>query len=60
MTDDQFVLAAYLVTALAVLALVAWTVLDQRGRRRELAELEAMGIRRRSAGRNSAREKTTE
>jgi heme exporter protein D len=49
MTDDQFVLAAYLITALAVVALIAWIFLDQRARRNELAELEAMGIRRRSA-----------
>lgn len=50
MTDDQFVLAAYLITALAVVALIAWIFLDQRARRNELAELEAMGIHRRSAG----------
>ncbi|TPW27011.1 heme exporter protein CcmD [Pararhizobium mangrovi] len=51
MNDDAFVLAAYLVTAFAVMALVGFVFLDQRGRRRELAELEAMGIRRRSARR---------
>lgn len=54
MTENEFVFAAYAVTALALAALVAWVVLDQRARRRELAELEAMGIRRRSAGRKPA------
>lgn len=48
MTDGQFVFAAYTITALAILALVAWVFLDQRARRAELAELEAMGVRRRS------------
>jgi len=49
MTHDEFVFAAYAITGLAIAALVLWTWLDQRGRRGELAELEAMGIRRRSA-----------
>jgi len=48
MTHDQFVFAAYAITGLAIAALVLWIWLDQRGRRSELAELEAMGIRRRS------------
>lgn len=49
MTHDQFVFAAYAITGLAIAVLVLWIWLDQRARRTELAELEAMGIRRRSA-----------
>ena len=43
-----YVMAAYAVSALAIAGLVAWIFLDQRARRRELAELEASGARRRS------------
>jgi heme exporter protein D len=44
-----YVLAAYAATAAALAGLVGWILLDYRARRRELAELEAEGIRRRSA-----------
>lgn len=40
---------SYGFAALIVAALICWTWLDGRGRKRELAELEAAGIRRRSA-----------
>ena len=43
-----YVSAAYGFSALAILALVGWILLDQRARKRELAALEASGIRRRS------------
>ena len=43
-----YVTAAYGISALAIAALIAWVVLDSRARRREMAELEAAGIRRRS------------
>lgn len=43
-----YVAAAYAISALALAGLVAWIILDQRARRRELAELEASGTRRRS------------
>ena len=43
-----YVAAAYAISALALGGLVAWILLDQRARRRELAELEASGARRRS------------
>jgi heme exporter protein D len=43
-----YVTAAYAITALVLAGLVGWILLDQRARRRELAELEAAGIRRRS------------
>jgi heme exporter protein D len=49
-----YVAAAYAVSALALAGLVAWIVLDHRARRRELAELEASGARRRSDRRESA------
>ena len=44
-----FILAAYGVTFLAVAALAFFIVDDDRKQRRILAELEARGIRRRSA-----------
>ena len=44
-----YVSAAYGISAIALAALIGWIVLDQRGRIRELAELEASGLRRRSA-----------
>jgi len=43
-----FILAAYGLSALIVVALVVWVVLDGRTQRRRLADLEARGIRRRS------------
>jgi heme exporter protein D len=43
-----YVLAAYGITALTLAGLIAWIVGDHRARRRELAELEAHGLRRRS------------
>ena len=45
-----FILAAYAVTALVLLGLVVWIVVDGRAQRRRIAELEARGVRRRSAG----------
>lgn len=49
MTHFAYVLSAYLATAATVAGLVLWVWLDGRARRRELAVLEAAGIRRRSA-----------
>lgn len=49
-----YVTAAYAVSALAIAGLVVWIFLDQRSRRRELAELEASGARRRSDRGSSA------
>ena len=43
-----YVTAAYGISALALVALMAWVVLDSRARRREMAEMEASGLRRRS------------
>lgn len=47
-THDLYVTAAYAITAIVLAGLIGWILLDQRARRRELAELEAAGIRRRS------------
>jgi len=43
-----YVTAAYSITALVLAGLIGWILLDQRARKRELAELEAAGVRRRS------------
>lgn len=43
-----YVTAAYGVSALAIAGLIAWILLDSRARRREMAELQASGARRRS------------
>ena len=45
----QFVMAAYGCVALVITALIGWTVFDSRRRLAELADLEARGVRRRSA-----------
>ncbi|HWJ71530.1 heme exporter protein D [Kaistia hirudinis] len=50
----SFILAAYGATAVIVIALALWIVLDGRAQRRRLAALEARGIRRRSAKGGSA------
>ncbi len=47
-THDLYVAAAYGITVVVLAGLIGWIWLDQRARRRELAELEAAGIRRRS------------
>lgn len=48
MDHTVFILAAYGVAALGLLALAAYTLLDYRAQTRALAELEARGVRRRS------------
>ena len=48
MSHELFVAAAYGSSALGILALGAWNLIDQRARRAELADLEARGVRRRS------------
>ena len=50
-----YVAAAYGVSALALAGLAWWILADQRARRREVAALEAAGIRRRSDARGSAK-----
>ncbi len=44
-----FIIAAYAVTILVLAGILLWIVLDGRAQKRRLAELEARGIRRRSA-----------
>ena len=44
-----FIIAAYVVTFAAIAALALFIVDDDRKQRRQLAELDAKGIRRRSA-----------
>lgn len=46
-----YILGAYGLAAVIVLALVVWVVTDGRAQRRRLRDLEARGIRRRSAAR---------
>lgn len=53
-----FVIASYGVTAIVVLALIAWVVIDHRIQKARLADLEARGIRRRSAAAATARDET--
>lgn len=48
MSHEAFVFISYAATALAVVGMVFWVVLDGRSRRRELSNLEAAGIKRRS------------
>ncbi len=43
-----FIVAAYAVTAVVVIALISWIVADYMAQRRSLGELEASGVRRRS------------
>ena len=43
-----FIVAAYAVTVLVVIGLVAWVMIDNRAQRRQLAKLQADGATRRS------------
>jgi heme exporter protein D len=44
-----FILAAYGLAILVIAVVFVWIVVDGRAQRRQLAELEARGVRRRSA-----------
>jgi len=44
-----FVIAAYAFAAVILVLLIGWVVVDHRIQKRTLADLEARGIRRRSA-----------
>lgn len=48
MNHALFVAAAYAVSAVALLGLGAWILLDQRARQKEMADLDAAGVKRRS------------
>ena len=43
-----FIFAAYLVTILVVVGLIAWVLADYRAQQRDLADLEARGHGRKS------------
>ena len=45
---DLYVAAAYAAATVGIVGLIVWVLADQRARRRELAQLEASGVRRRS------------
>ncbi|MCO6391080.1 heme exporter protein CcmD [Aliihoeflea aestuarii] len=49
MNHVAFVSAAYGVTFLVLASIALWLFIDHRARKRELADLEARGVRRRSA-----------
>lgn len=49
MTHAGFIAAAYIVTAVVLVGLYLWIVADGRRQARRLADLEARGIKRRSA-----------
>lgn len=55
MTHAGFITAAYLATFGVLLALTGWIILDGRRQRQRLADLEARGVRRRSAGKAEAK-----
>ncbi|MBK8456267.1 MAG: heme exporter protein CcmD [Phyllobacteriaceae bacterium] len=48
MNHDAYVFAAYAISALVIALTVGWVVFDYRGRKADLATLEAAGVRRRS------------
>jgi heme exporter protein D len=50
MSHGFYIALSYAVSVLIIVIMLGWTWLDGRARRRELAELEASGIRRRSTG----------
>ena len=50
MSHLAYVTAAYAATVIVLAGVFGWLVVEGRARRRELADLESRGIRRRSAG----------
>jgi heme exporter protein D len=49
MTHETFVALSYGISALAIGGMIGWILIDQAGRRRDLAALEKAGVRRRSS-----------
>ena len=49
-SHEGFIVAAYALTAVVLVGMVIWIILDGRAQRARLEELESRGIRRRSAG----------
>ncbi|MDP9837418.1 heme exporter protein D [Neorhizobium huautlense] len=56
MTHTFYIAMSYGIAALISLCLITWVWLDGRARAKELAELEASGIRRRSAPKPEGKE----
>jgi heme exporter protein D len=54
-THTLYVAAAYALSALGIAGVIFWILSDQAARKRELADLEKRGVRRRSAGSEVAR-----
>ena len=52
-SEIVYVWAAYGAALLIVCGITGWTLLEAANQRRKLAELEAKGVRRRSAAANS-------
>ncbi len=52
MDHAGFIVAAYLATFAVIAGLTGWIVADGRALKQRLADLEARGVRRRSAGGN--------
>lgn len=48
MTHTFYIGMSYAATGLMVLGLIIWVIADGKGRQRELRQLEAAGVRRRS------------
>ncbi|UXS02553.1 heme exporter protein CcmD [Agrobacterium tumefaciens] len=48
MTHNFYIGMSYAATGLVVLGLIIWVIADGKGRQRELRQLEAAGVRRRS------------
>jgi heme exporter protein D len=44
-----YIYSSYGISAIVLAAIIAWVYFDSRARKKELARLEAAGIRRRSA-----------
>jgi heme exporter protein D len=44
----DFIIAAYVVAALVLVAMVGWVMLDYRAQKQRLAQLESQGVTRRS------------
>lgn len=57
MSHLAYVSIAYGATALALVALIVWVLVEQRVRRAELDALEAQGVRRRSAAGESGHDR---
>ena len=50
MTHIGYIIAAYLAAVLVIGGLTVWIMVDKRTQKRKLKQLDADGVRRRSAG----------